>query len=301
MFYRRKIILALLQTFGGNLAKVDFQKLLFILSNNQDKPSYSFVPYKFGCFSFQSYADIRTMIKYGQIIEEKNTNESFSDRWIKTDNNNYLDLIKKQDLLNLNLLKDLFGKYNTEDLIKYTYRKYPYYAINSTVAGKYLTKTELKEIEKSRPTSKLKCLFTLGYEGISLENYLNKLLSNDIRILCDIRKNPLSMKYGFSKNQLKTSCEKIGIEYIHIPELGIHSAKRQELNSQKDYDKLFRNYRKTTLNKNKAAVKQVIDLLGSKSRVALTCFEANINQCHRKHLADTLTKHIEWKYEVKHI
>ena len=34
--------------------------------------------------------------------------------WIKTDNNNYLDLIKKQDLLNLNLLKDLFGKFNTD-------------------------------------------------------------------------------------------------------------------------------------------------------------------------------------------
>lgn len=244
---------------------------------------------------------MRTMMKYGQIIEKKHVNESFSDRWIKTDKKDYLSLIKKQDFLNLKHLKDKFSKYTTKDLIKYTYRKYPFYAINSTVSKKYLTSKEIKEVERNRPKSRLKCLFTLGYEGISLEDYLNKLLTNDIKILCDIRKNPLSMKYGFSKNQLKNSCEKIGIKYIHIPELGIDSAKRQKLVSQHDYDKLFSKYIKTTLKKNNSAMKTLIDLLISKSRIALTCFEANLNQCHRKHLADKLTKHAEWKYEVKHI
>ncbi|WP_348602891.1 DUF488 family protein [Bartonella tribocorum] len=43
------------------------------------------------------------------------------------------------------------------------------------------------------------CFFTIGYEGKSLENYLNCLLENNIKILCDVRKNPISRKYGFSK------------------------------------------------------------------------------------------------------
>ena len=51
------------------------------------------------------------------------------------------------------------------------------------------------------------------------------------------------MKYGFSKKQLKTACNGVGIEYIHIPEVGIESDKRQELNTQADYDKLFKLYK----------------------------------------------------------
>ncbi|MDG5800640.1 DUF488 domain-containing protein [Marinilabiliaceae bacterium ANBcel2] len=90
-------------------------------------------------------------------------------------------------------------------------------------------------------------MFTIGYEGISLEQYINKLIVNDIKVLCDVRKNSFSMKYGFSKKQLKTTCDGVGIAYIHIPEVGIESDKRQELNTQADYDKLFKIYKTDTL------------------------------------------------------
>jgi hypothetical protein len=33
----------------------------------------------------------------------------------------------------------------------------------------------------------------------------------------------------------------------------------------------------------------------------LTCFEANICQCHRKHLADAIKKNPSFIYELKHI
>ncbi len=81
-----------------------------------------------------------------------------------------------------------------------------------------------------------------------------KLIKNDIRVLCDIRKNAFSMKYGFSKKQLKFIVEnaclpdrQVDIKYFHIPELGIESNKRQKLNSKKDYEKLFNDYEKNTL------------------------------------------------------
>ena len=43
---------------------------------------------------------------------------------------------------------------------------------------------------------------TIGYEGLSLEQYIVTLLINDVRVLCDVRKNAYSQKFGFSKNQL---------------------------------------------------------------------------------------------------
>ena len=52
MFYRRKVILSLLQSLGGELSKTDFQKHLFLLTRLQDAPSYDFVPHHYGCFSF---------------------------------------------------------------------------------------------------------------------------------------------------------------------------------------------------------------------------------------------------------
>ncbi len=52
MFYRRKIILAMLQIFEGQIDKISLQKLLFLFTKNQSKSEYDFIPYRFGCFSY---------------------------------------------------------------------------------------------------------------------------------------------------------------------------------------------------------------------------------------------------------
>ncbi len=109
------------------------------------------------------------------------------------------------------------------------------------------------------------------------------------------------MKFGFSKKQLKKFCENLGIDYLHIPEVGIQSDQRQELNTQKDYDKLFEIYRKQNLQETISHQEQILNLLKEKKRIALTCFEANICQCHRKHLAEAIIKLPEWNFELKHI
>jgi len=120
-------------------------------------------------------------------------------------------------------------------------------------------------------------------------------------VLCDVRKNSLSMKYGFSKTQLQKACEGVGIKYKHIPDLGIDSDKRQELNTQTDYNNLFKIYRNDILTKTRSQQEEIIELLKTYERVALTCFEANIYQCHRKHLAEAIAKLPDFEYELKHI
>jgi uncharacterized protein (DUF488 family) len=109
------------------------------------------------------------------------------------------------------------------------------------------------------------------------------------------------MKYGFSKSQLKNACGSVGLGYIHLPEVGIQSDQRQELKSQSDYDRLFEEYKCSTLPGTLEIQENILELLKENKRIALTCFEANICQCHRKPLAEAITQLPGWEYELKHI
>jgi uncharacterized protein (DUF488 family) len=294
MFYRRKVILALLQTFGGNLGKTQMQKLLLLFAKRQAKPDYHFVPYRYGCYSFQAAADISTMQKYGQVEVSNKGIE-------KKDPEDYIHLLKDKDKVALRQLYLLHGKKNYTDLIRYTYTHYPYYAIHSNIAERYLNEAELAKVDEYKPHASKKILYTIGYEGISLEEYLNKLIAKDVKVLADVRNNPMSMKYGFTKSQLLNACNSVGIQYVHFPEVGIVSEQRQELTCQTDYDKLFEIYRKETLCHTISSQERILKLLKSKHRIALTCFEANICQCHRKHLAEAIIRLPDWKYELIHL
>jgi hypothetical protein len=294
MYYRRKIVLALLQVFNNQLDKISLQKLLFLLTREQEKPSFYFVPYKFGCFSFQANADLNTMVKYNLV-------EQTLKYWKKVDEKDYFQELSARDKVSLLGIKTKYGALDKNELIALTYQRYPFFAINSTIAPAILTREEILRIVSQKPVKNSPVLFTIGYEGISLEQYINKLIVNNVKVLCDVRKNAFSMKYGFSKKQLKTACEGVGIEYIHISEVGIEPAKRQELKSQADYDRLFEVYKSDILVKEKEKQQAILSLIQKNKRVALTCFEANIHQCHRKHLAESISAMQGFSFELKHI
>lgn len=294
MFYRRKVILALLQAFDDELDKIRLQKLLFLFTQRQVKSAYDFIPYKFGCFSYSANVDMTTMTSKGILLETKS-------HFKKADKTDYLKQLKSEDKKLLHEVKTAYGDMNARALMKYTYLKFPFYAIKSEAAEKILNEKQLDQINAAAPDSTKTVLFTIGYEGISLEKYLVRLLQHDVKILIDVRNNALSMKFGFSKSQLKRYCESLGIQYIHIPEVGIQSEKRQELNTQADYDKLFSFYRKNNLKKTKGEQEKILSVLEKYKRIALTCFEADSCQCHRKHLAESIAALPGFNYVVKHI
>ncbi len=294
MFYRRKIILALLQAFDGHLPKVSLQKLLFLFTNRQTKADYDFVPYHYGCYSFSANADLTAMVGHGLLSEDKS---SFN----KMDQINYVATLNEKDKKILIEITNAYGKLSTNSLMKFTYLNYEYYAINSVRAKEILTDEQYKRVLQARPKNSNTILYTIGYEGISLEEYLNRLIKNDVKVLVDVRNNPLSMKFGFSKTQLKKFCDSLNIDYLHIPEVGILSAQRRELNSQSDYDILFDTYQKSNLKETVSYQEQILKLLRQKKRIAMTCFEADICQCHRKHLANAIAKLPGWNFELRHI
>jgi len=294
VFYRRKIILALLQLFEGQLDKIRLQKLLFLFTLRQAKTEYDFIPYKYGCYSYSANADMTAMVTRGLLSDSK-------DRFIKLDSEDYLKQLKSADKNLLLEVKDSYGQLSAKALMRYTYINYPFYAIRSEAASDILTEEQLQKVSDAKPQNDKTVLFTIGYEGISLEEYLIRLLKKDVKVLVDVRNNPLSMKFGFSKSQLKRYCESLGIAYVHLPEVGIQSEQRQELNTQTDYDKLFASYRERNLTNTVGAQTTILNLLKENKRIALTCFEANICQCHRKHLAEAIEKLPGFEYEVEHI
>lgn len=294
MFYRRKLILGLLETFEGHLPKISLQKLLLLITQKQGEPTYDFVPYKFGCFSFSANADLSTMVKKCFLSETK-------DQFTKIDNQNYFSQLKATDQKIIEEVKSLYGQMSPNGLMRHTYMNFPYWAINSTKAREILNDSYFARVENEKPKREDITLFTIGYEGISLEEYLNRLIKNDIKVLVDVRNNPKSMKFGFSQSTLRRYCESLGLDYVHFPDVGIVAEERKTLNNQTDYDRLFDGYKNTTLKSTGTTQQKILNLLKLKQRIALTCFEAEICQCHRKHLAESITSLPEWKYNLQHI
>ena len=295
LYSRQKLLLAILQKFGGKLTGIDLQKYLFLFTETcQQEKSYEFVPYRFGCFSFQSYADRRRLVEFG-ILEG-------GDKWslllIGVD---YVSMLSNSDQKKLELFFDRFKSLRGNKLVQEVYRRFPYYATRSEIAADLMSKKELQEIEAEKPLQAEKAFFTIGYEGQTFENYLNRLLKNNVQVLCDVRKNPLSRKYGFSKKTLSETLEKLDIEYIHMPELGIISDKRRELNSKADYERLFNEYDTTTLKDNGDTVEQLMEILNDKRRIAITCFEAEHCMCHRSRVAKAISKHPDCDFPIIHI
>ena len=283
-----------MQAFDGNLPKISLQKLLFLFANRQSKPDYDFVPYKYGCYSFSANADLSAMVKHGQLSEDQTS-------FTKIGSVDYVKTLNEKDNTILIDIKNTYGRLSTNALMKLVYLNHHYYAINSVKAKEILNEEQYGKVLKAKPKNNNTILYTIGYEGISLEEYLNRLIKNDVKVLVDVRKNALSMKFGFSKTQLKTFCASLNIEYIHIPEVGIQSDQRQELRTQTDYDNLFDIYKKQNLENTTSQQNQILNLLKKNKRIALTCFEANICQCHRKHLAEAIETLPEFNYEVEHI
>lgn len=230
---------------------------------------YHFFPYHYGPFSNVCYTDISKLQKEGYIIEKEKKFKLTEKGKVA------LKGIDPKAMLKINRVVRKFE--SNKEIMVYVYRKFPDYTIKS----KLLPPQNDRRHEPS--------LFTIGYEGRDIDLFLNVLIQNFIDILVDVRKNPFSMKFNFTKNRLKNYLENSEIQYIHIPELGIEGEKRKDLVTLKDYEKLFENYEKTTIKENPELLDKIVEL-SRNHRVALMCFEADVNMCHRGIIARNIAQ-----------
>jgi uncharacterized protein (DUF488 family) len=109
------------------------------------------------------------------------------------------------------------------------------------------------------------------------------------------------MKYGFSKTRLANYTRMAGILYFHIPKLGVPSDLRHDLNSEAAYKRLFEYYLSRILPEQKEAIEELKAILNEHKRVAITCFEANSEFCHRHKIAEYLQNDPGFNVPVIHL
>ncbi|MBD3277588.1 MAG: DUF488 family protein [Candidatus Aegiribacteria sp.] len=144
-------------------------------------------------------------------------------------------------------------------------------------------------------------LFTIGYEGRNIEEYLDLLKRNMVTLVIDVRRNPVSRKRGFSKNRMREALSSEGIEYMHFPQLGIESKKRKGLKSKSDYLELFSWYENEVLPNEHDALTEIISILNKYERVALTCYESDYTYCHRSSVSSKLTEIADQEPDLVHL
>jgi hypothetical protein len=159
LFERQRQTLALLEAFGGRAGNLDFQKLLFLYCQEPDvAPPYEFVPYRFGAFSFTSYADRRKLVERGFLADD-------GQHWELTDEGR--EAIGGKRGSRLSAFAHGLRATRGEALVAETYRRFPYYATRSEIADRVLCDdvAALQRIERARPVAKAAGVFTIGYEG----------------------------------------------------------------------------------------------------------------------------------------
>ena len=87
----------------------------------------------------------------------------------------------------------LYGKKNQRSLISMVYGRHPWYSVNSE-----LPHFRSDEAEQ-RTAPALAAVYTAGYEGNSIDRFLDRLMKRGIYSIIDVRSNPISRKYGFSQ------------------------------------------------------------------------------------------------------
>lgn len=122
---------------------------------------------------------------------------------------------------------------------------------------------------------------TIGYQGRTLDEFLDALLAAGVRQVVDVRALPLSRRKGFSKTPLRLALEAKGIGYVHVRSAG-NPFRGDETAAQA----ILAKYRKHL-----AAAPGVVSEVAEaalKMPSALLCMERAPHDCHRSIIADAL-------------
>lgn len=129
-------------------------------------------------------------------------------------------------------------------------------------------------------------IFSIGYEGKSMNEFIDLLEDNKIVELIDVRNNAFSWKKDFSKKGLSENLADSGIHYLNLPKLGAPPNIRIEIKENQNPDKFFSDY-SSWLKSNNLDL-NYLDMLARQRTSAMMCVEADFKNCHRKILGERL-------------
>lgn len=123
-------------------------------------------------------------------------------------------------------------------------------------------------------------IFTIGYEGTTMTEFIAALKHAGVRQIIDVRAVPNSRRPGFSKTPLRNSLAEDGIEYLHLRALGTPADGRAAARAGRIED-LKRIYAgQLELPEAMVQAAQMVALAEEKPS-ALLCYERDPAGCHR--------------------
>jgi uncharacterized protein (DUF488 family) len=133
-------------------------------------------------------------------------------------------------------------------------------------------------------------LSTIGYEGVSLDEFIAMLKAAGTSLLLDVRELPISRKPGFAKAALRDALAAAGIEYRHERALGSPKDVRHHLRQDGDVARYWNDF-----HAHLATQQDLLDELATTltGRVTLLCYERDPNECHRSAVAAALAQRVE--------
>lgn len=284
MLRRQKTILALLSEAKQPLTRTVLVKHAFLLRHETDVSSdpafYDFVPYKFGPFSFALYRELEALQRDGYVEFE-------NDRFLLSSDMLGASLERVAELSgaarsSVRAISTRYGKLRQRALLKDVYQRYPRYASKSELADLHLGPRPKTKVARS-------AVYTAGYEQKSVDAFFDDLLKAGIRVIVDVRANPVSRKYGFAGSSMAGIAEKLDLEYMHWPRFGIPGQARIGLGSKASYKRLLDAYERNTLPKRKPEVRQLARKM-EQAPCVLVCVERDIECCHRSRLAQAVSR-----------
>lgn len=135
-------------------------------------------------------------------------------------------------------------------------------------------------------------IFTIGYEGTTVGEFLAALKHAGVERVIDVRALPLSRRPGFSKSPLRAALDEAGIEYVHLKALGTPAEGRTAARAGRHEDLKCIYAGQLELPEAIAQSAQMLDLAAEKSSAVL-CMERDPAQCHRTLLLDAVAADAE--------
>ena len=283
MLKRQKLLLSLIAHSGGSITRTTLMKLAFLTkfetSLKSDTTFYDFVPYKYGPFSFALYRELSSLAHNGYLSPDEDNAISMPSQ-ASLLSQGKIEELSEHEIKETKEIAERYGALPQTKLLKEVYANYPWYSCKSE-------RRDLKPPSAPRLRTARPAVYTIGYEGRSVDSFFREILRCGVKAILDVRANPVSRKYGFAKKSLGSIANRLDIEYHHIPELGIHGSLRKSLGRLESYQRLFLRYQEETLSKEETRVRRVADYMKLQPSVLL-CMEKDASLCHRGCLAEAV-------------
>jgi len=284
MLVRQKILLSILDALNKPPSPMCLVKLAFLLGKETDLEGscvyYDFVPYKYGPFSFALYRELEALRRDGYVSpDEKRVTLNGSAREMTRDKVEELPECARSAVAKTIARH---GRQSQRALVTSVYAQYPWYTINSKLTDL------IPDGAPQRPRTSV-AVYTAGYEGKSVDHFFDELIRAGIEVVLDVRRNPVSRKYGFAGKSLKEIGSKLGLGYLHLPELGISSKDRGLLGDYESYQRLLNRYEQDWLPQKKDGIQCASELV-SKQPSVMVCMEKDVRCCHRSRLAKIVSE-----------